>query len=418
MSQNINYYKRDNCRYCGSKDLKKFVDLGLHPPSNSFIERDKISVEKKFPLAVYLCNDCFLVQLLDVVSADNIFSHYFYLSSSSKALVHHFEKMTTSVCNQYDVSPNDVIVDIGCNDGITLKTYPVRNLIKIGVEPSDVAKLAEETGINILNKFFTKEVAEEIVQNYGRAKIITATNVFAHVDDMHSFVEGIHDLLVDDGVFIIEVSYLLDLIEQNLFDTIYHEHLCYLSLTPVVSFLKKHEMEVFKVERHTVGASGPAIRIFVQRTDCSRPIDHSVEKTLTNEVDWGVSILSNYYAFSDRVKKVKVDTINLIKNFKENNIRIGGFGAPAKGNTLLNYYELKKEDIACIAENNQLKQGMLTPGSHIPIIGDEEFIEENFEYSLLLSWNYKEFFIENSEYIKRGGKFIIPLPQPHISPEE
>jgi hypothetical protein len=414
----MNYYKRDNCRYCGSKDIKKFIDLGLHPPSNSFIESDQIPVEKKFPLVVYLCNNCFLVQLLDVVSADNIFSHYFYLSSSSKALVNHFGEMTTSICNQYNVRPNDVVVDIGCNDGITLKTYPVNNLIKIGVEPSDVAKKAEEAGINVINKFFSKDVAEGIAKNYGRAKIITATNVFAHVDDMHSFVEGIHDLLVEDGLFIIEISYLLDLIDQNLFDTIYHEHLCYLSLTPVVSFLKKYDLEVFKVERYAVGASGPAIRIFIKRTDSPGVVDYSVQETLTEEANWGVSSLSHYYEFADRVKKVKADTINLIQNFKDKNIRIGGFGAPAKGNTLLNYYELKKEDITCIAENNQLKQGMLTPGSHIPIIGDEEFLEENFEYAMLLSWNYKEFFIENSEYIKRGGKFIIPLPAPHILPEE
>ena len=179
MSSNKEYYKRNNCRYCGSKNLIKFIDLGMHPPSNSFTDKNNVLDEKKFPLKVYFCNNCFLVQLLDVVSADNIFKEYVYLSSSSKALVNHFTKMTKSICKEYKVKPRDIVVDIGCNDGITLNTYPVKDLLKIGVEPSDVAGIAKKSGLNIINKFFNKNVTKEIIETFGRAKVVTATNVFA-----------------------------------------------------------------------------------------------------------------------------------------------------------------------------------------------------------------------------------------------
>ena len=392
--------------------------LGDHPPSNSFLTVDQIQDEKMFPLDVYICNSCYLVQLIDVVSAENIFNEYYYLSSSSKALVNHFSYMTADIMDKFDLLPRDIVVDIGCNDGITLDTYQINEIVKIGVEPSDVAKLAKQKGHIVINQFFSDTVAEDIVRKFGRAKIITATNVFAHVDDIHSFVLGIPILLSDEGVFIIEVSYLLDLVEQNLFDTVYHEHLCYLSLTSVIPFLKKYDLDVFKVERYLIGASGPSVRFFIQKSNYNkRSIDRSVEEMLIMEYEWGVHEISTYRSFSERIQKVKKDTISLISELKEKKYKIGGFGAPAKGNTLINYYKLTNKEILCIAENNLLKQGMLTPGSHIPIISDNEFLENRLDFALLLSWNYKEYFLENSEYIRQGGKFIIPLPTPQILPQ-
>lgn len=413
----MSYYKRKNCRYCNSSDLTQFISLGEHPPSNSFISSDQIEKEKKYPLDVYFCNECYLVQLLDVVSADSIFDNYHYLSSSSKALVNHFSAMTEELSERFHLKPFDIVVDIGCNDGITLNTYRIKDLMKIGVEPSNVADIAIESGLTVIKSFFSKKVAHKIVNNFGHAKIITATNVFAHIDDMNSFMEGIPDLLDDDGVLIVEVSYLIDLIDNYLFDTIYHEHLCYLSLNPVISFIEKFDLEVFDVKTLILGASGPAIRFLIQKKSCNRQISNSVRLQLKKEKNWGVDSLLKYETFSQKIEVLKIETLDIIKKLKMSNAKIGGFGAPAKGNTLLNYYKLSKNEIQSIADNTELKQGKLTPGTHIPIISDEMFIKEKFDYALLLSWNYKEYFLKNSTYINNGGKFIIPFPEPHILPK-
>ena len=270
--------------------------------------------------------------------------------------------------------------------------------------------------MHVIKSFFSKNVALKIINNFGRAKIITATNVFAHVDDMNSFMLGIPYLLEDDGVFIVEVSYLVELINNHLFDTIYHEHLCYLSLHPIMSFIDQFELEVFDVQMSNIGASGPAIRFMIQKKTSTRPISNSVSSLLKKERIWGINKISTYQAFSIKIEQLKSQTLNIINDLLKSN-RIGGFGAPAKGNTLLNFYNLTSNEINSIADNTKLKQGKITPGSHIPIISDDMFLKENYDYALLLSWNYKDYFLENSDYIKNGGKFIIPLPEPQIHPK-
>jgi hypothetical protein len=412
----MQYYKSDKCRYCSSENLDSILSLGEHPPSNSFIEPIDVDSEEKFPLELYLCRQCNLVQLRDVVSASNIFDDYHYTSSSSKALVKHFESFTNSITSLFNLKKDDLVVDIGCNDGITLDSYPDIGLERVGVEPSNVGKIAEEKNLNIVRDFFSVSVAEQIVKQYGRAKIITATNVFAHIDDMHAFVKGIPTLMHDEGVFIVEVSYLLDLIDDNLFDTIYHEHLCYLSLTPVINFLKDYNLVVFNVERHSVGASGPSITIYIKKKSSDRDVSTSVADIVSLEKKWGIASLQRYKDFAIRVASIKEDTLKVLKQLNDQGFHVGGFGAPAKGNTLLNYYGLDASDIEVIADNTQLKQGKLTPGTHIPIINDDEFLSLGFKYALLLSWNYKNYFLEHSDFIKKGGKFIVPLPFPHILP--
>jgi len=228
-------------------------------------------------------------------------------------------------------------------------------------------------------------------------------------------VKGLPHLLDDDGIFVIEAPYLIDLIDQTLFDTIYHEHLCYLSITPMIPFFKKFDLEIFKVDRIPFGASGPAIRVFVQKKG-SRKLNNSVPAILAFEKKWGIGDLETYRGYAKKVEKVKKDVLQLINKIQKRGAHIGGFGAPAKGNTLLNYFGLTAKEIEYIAENNTIKQGLVTPGTHIPIISDEEFLKNMPEYALLLSWNYLDFFLKNSEYIKKGGKFIIPLPEPKIVP--
>ncbi len=408
--------KNDRCRYCGSNKLTKYLSLGQHPPSNSFLKIEQVSLEERFPLEVYLCEGCFLSQLIDVVPAEIIFDDYVYLSSTSKALKNHYAKLAQQASERFSLKEEDTVVDIGCNDGVLLCGYTKDGIVKVGVEPSKVAELARKAGFDVFKNFFDQDCAKKIIARHGHPKIVTATNVYVHVDDISEFTKGVRLLLENDGVFIVEASYLLDLIDQALFDTIYHEHLCYLSLTPLVPFLDRHDLEVFDVERIALGASGPALRVYVQKKNGKERIESSVSKMLQDEKAWGIGDIKRYKGYAAKVQKIKDDVLMIISRLQKEGKVVGGYGAPAKGNTLLNYFDLNEDIIPFVAENNPMKQGMLTPGSHIPIISDEEFLKQMPDYALLLSWNYLDFFLANSEYIRRGGKFIIPIPQLSIRP--
>ena len=410
------YYRRLNCRYCFSKNLKLLLSLGDQPPSNSFVTKQQIKVQKKFPLRLFVCKKCYLVQLLDVVNEKKIFNKYSYLSSSSKALVVHFKKFAKNIEKKFKITKKDLMIDIGCNDGIMLDAYEKKS-IKIGIEPSDVCKIALKKGYKIYNNFFNPKIANKIKRENGTAKVITATNVFAHIDDMHSILEGINNLLDDEGIFIIEVSYLPDLIDLNLFDTIYHEHLCYLSLFPLKKFLNKFKLEIFNVERKKIGASGPSITFYIKKNKSKRRVFSSVKKLIIYEKKWGVNKLKKYLSFEKKIRFNKIKTLKLLKLLKDNGNKLFCFGAPAKGNTLLNYYNLNSGVIDFVSDNNKIKQGKFTPGSNIKIVSDSFILKKNYKYGLLLSWNYKEFFLKNSQFIKNGGKFIVPLPYPQIIPK-
>lgn len=408
--------KNTQCRYCQSARLTKFLSLGDQPPSNSFIRSDQIADEISYPLDVYFCHDCCLVQLLDVVPAEIIFDDYAYLSSSSVALKKHYHELAQLLTKKFDLNSGDVVVDIGSNDGILLHGYTKPGIIRLGVEPSNVAEIAQKAGFDVFRDFFSLETAKKIVKKYNKAKVVTATNVFAHVDDISNFVKGLPYLLDEDGVFIIEAPYVVDLIDQKLFDTIYHEHLSYLSITPMNTFLRKFDLEIFRVDRIPFGASGPAIRTFVKKKKGKWRIDKSVTTILSEEEKWGIAHIKTYVGYAKEIEKIKKEAVRLIKKIKNKGGHIGGYTAPAKGNTLLNYFELTTQIIEYIAENNIIKQGLVTPGTHIPVISDEEFLKKMPEYALLLSWNYLDFFLKKSDYIKKGGKFIVPLPKPKIVP--
>ena len=408
--------KNTRCRYCDSDRLMMFLSLGQHPPSDSFIKPEQVPFEQRYPLDVYLCEQCALVQLLDVVPAEEIFDDYAYLASSSKPLKRHYEQLTSFVTQRLGLSAGDVVVDIGCNDGVLLSGYQLPGLKRVGIEPSNVAEVAIAAGFDVVRGFFGPDKAREVVQKFGKAKVVTATNVFPHVDNISRFVEGLPIVLADDGVFIVEASYLIDLIDLTLFDTIYHEHLCYLALTPMIPFLDRHGLEVFDVERVPFGASGPALRVWMQRKGAKRPIEPAVAEMLAHEESWGVRRLDRYLGYAAQVETIKRDLLAIIHKIRAEGNRIGGYGAPAKGNTLLNYVGLTSTEIESIAETNKLKQGTVTPGSHIPVVSEDEFLEHIPPYALLLSWNYLDFFLKNSPYIKQGGKFIVPIPEPRITP--
>lgn len=404
------------CRYCRSQRLTQIVSLGPQPPANNFLRAEEIPSEPRYPLDVSVCEECCLVQLVDVVPAEALFDHYLYRSSSSRALVQHYAALAASLSRRFRLRAGDVVVDVGCNDGALLRECTLPGLVRVGVEPSDAAEAAAADGLRVLRAFFAPAITQRIVDDVGPARLVTATNVFAHVDAIDPFVEGIRLLLAEDGALMIEASYLLDVIDQTLFDTIYHEHLCYLSLTPLVPFLARHGLEVFDVERVPFGASGPAIRVFAQRQGGGEPVRPSVTDLLAAETRWGIRSVSRYRDYADRVAQVKAGVLELMEPLRASGKRLGGYGAPAKGNTLLNYFGLTAASLECIADTNPLKQGLVTPGSHIPIVSEEAFLERMPDYALLLSWNYLDFFLQHSAYIRKGGRFIVPLPTPRICP--
>lgn len=415
MGGRFSHYTRDNCRFCGSRNLQPYIDLGAQPPSNSFIRPEDIAEEERFPLTVHLCTDCGCSQLLDVVAGTDIFDDYAYLSSTSRALCNHYQGLVDGLITQFEPAPGALAVDIGCNDGIMLDRYPAGVYSLLGVEPSKVVEYARQKGHKVHNDFFGEELAKRIVDEQGRASLITMTNVFAHIDDIHDIVRGLARLLADDGVFALEFPYVVDTVDQTLFDTIYHEHLGYLALTPVKTLLATVGLRPFAVERIPFGASGPALRVYIGH-ESSRPEGQSVKDLLAFEADWGLCDPKTYQRFADDVRQATGELARMVRELTAKGEKVAAFSAPAKGNTLLNSAGLTVDDLAMISENNDIKIGLVAPGSHVPVVSDETLLASGIKTAILLSWNYADFFVANSPFVKAGGRFIVPLPRPHVRP--
>ena len=403
------------CRFCESDDLFPYLDLGDQPPSNSFISPESLSEEKFYPLQVLLCCNCSASQLSCVVSPEDIFSEYDYLSSTSKALQNHFQQLVDSILQMGNFSGTVVALDIGANDGIMLDRYPKNDCFKpIGVEPSTAGLIACEKGYHVYRSFFNEEVSQKILQDFGEVKIVTATNVFAHIHDVKSVIQNVSSFLSKDGLFVLEFPYTPTTFDRMYFDTIYHEHLSYLNLTCLYILLKATNLQIIDFNMTEIGASGPAIQVFLTRKDGLYKVQDCVEKLLEEEKKWGIFEKQKYVSFATQVAETKTKILNLIDTYLKAGEKIAGFSAPAKGNTLLNYLQLDSSKISCIAETNIRKIGKLTPGSHIPIVDEKDFLSMGFNYAFLMSWNYLDFFLQKSDFIKQGGKFIVPLPEPKV----
>tara|TARA_Y100000590_G_scaffold468702_1_gene652657 strand:+ start:5853 stop:7088 length:1236 start_codon:yes stop_codon:yes gene_type:complete len=402
------------CRICSSKQLTKYLNLGNQPFSNSFLNYKDIKNEKKFPLEIVLCRKCGLSQLSIIPNTKFIFSKYDYLSSSSKALSNHYKNLVIKLVEKYKVNTSDYVLDIGCNDGILLNHYP-KNFKKIvGVEPSDASKHIKQKRIKVINNFFNYKISKKYLEKYKRPKIITITNVLAQIDNLKEFTKGLQNIINEESLIVIEFPYLLDMINKGLFDVIYHEHLSYFSLTPLKFLFEKFGMKIVNFENLDFGASGPALRLYIAKNKSIHETYSKIAKQIKYEKKWGIKKTKKYNIF----KKITLNKINNIKkiiNLKsKKGFKIGCFTASSKGNTLLNSLNIKNKLIKYASENNKKKIGKYTPGSHIKIISDKEFLKKKIDYAILLSWNYKKFFLTKSLFIKKGGKFIIPLPTPHI----
>jgi len=402
------------CRICFSKKLTDYLNLGNQPFSNSFLNYKDIKKEKKFPLKLVICKNCGLSQLSIIPNTKFIFSKYDYLSSSSKALTDHYKKLVNKLVRKYKILPKDSILDIGCNDGVLLNHYPKNFKNIIGIEPSDAVKKIKQKRIKLVKDFFNFKTSEKYLKKYSKPRIITITNVLAQIHNLNDLVKGLNNITDKKSLIVIEFPYLLHMVNKCLFDLIYHEHLSYFSLTPLKFLFAKFNIKIINFEKLDMGASGPALRLFLARKNSIYKTAKKISKQLQHEKVWGIKKIKRYVLFGKKTQ-TKIKKIKKIINLKYNRgFKIGCFTASSKGNTMLNCLNLNKQIIKFASENNMKKIGKFTPGTHIKIISDRDFCKKKIDYAILLSWNYKKFFLLNSMFIKKGGKFIIPLPTPHI----
>lgn len=404
-----------NCRMCGSTGLYKFLDLGFTPPADQFRRKDQLrEADVYYPLQVMMCEECGLAQLSYVVSPEVLYRNdYPYESSTTQTGRRHWAEFAASVVKRLRLAPGDLAVDIGSNVGVLLGAFRDNGMRVQGVDPAaNIVMIARENGIDTICEFFNEDAARQIVADKGKASVITATNVFAHVDDLDALLESVKALLNERGVFIFEAPYFVNLLKHNEYDTIYHEHLSYLSAKPLVPFFAKHGMEAFHIEENDI--HGGSFRVFVGRAG-QWPIGEEVDRMITEEERLGIYKRERLDRFAQEVGKNKKDLTWLLQSLKHDGKRIVGVSAPAKGMTLLNYCRIDNDVLDFVTEKSRLKIGRYTPGAHIPVVSDAELLSQQPDYALLLAWNFAEEIMRNlEEYRRRGGKFIIPIPSPRI----
>ena len=399
----VQNYKAE-CRCCGETKLQHVVSLGESPLANNLptsIEQD----EKLYPLEMNYCPSCYNSQLSFVVPPEEMFNDYLYVSSTSNLFVRHFEQLAKNIINQFELTSNSLVVDIGSNDGVFLKPLKDNGVRIVGVDPAkNICQIANDNGIDTIPSFFDENVVKKIIYDKGKADIVTAFNVFAHSDNIKSILKNTFDLLNIDGVFIIEVQYLLDTLQDVTFDNIYHEHVNYWTVTSLNNFCSINNLTIFKVDH--VDTHGGSIRVYIGRSENSI-VDQSVEKFILNEKNFGICNYETYKEFSKKVKNLKLQTLNVIEKVKENGKSIVGYGSPAKATTVLNYYGISNEHIDCIIEDNELKHGHFLPGMKIPIVSKESVMADLPEYILVLAWNFLDDIKKNnSDLVKAGCKFV------------
>ena len=391
--------------------VEQFLDLGETALANKFLaEEDLASPEPKYPLRVGFCKGCGHVQLTEAVPPAAMFEDYLYVSSASDTLVGHLHDLSDEVVNRRGLRSSDLVIDIGCNDGTLLSGFRRHGVRTLGVDPArNLAGMLAEKGIEGYSGFFDSGSARDIVRQWGQASVITATNTFPHIPDLQDFVEGIKLALAPGGAFVIEAHYLVDLLDQGAFDTIYHEHVSYWALGPMARLFERHGMQVVDAERLPIHHG--QLRVTVQRQGEARA-EPSVAELLELERARGLDKFETYLRFAEQVKRIKHDLHRTLGELREGDRRIAGYGAPAKGNTLLSFLEMGPEVVEYIADRSPLKQGRYTPGTRIPVVSPDRLLADYPDYVLLFAWNFAEEILrQQSEYRARGGKFIVPVPE-------
>lgn len=407
------YSSISTCRCCGSSKLQQVLDLGITPLADRLLTEKTIQEpELMCPLTVLFCEDCSLIQIRETVDPEVLFySEYPYYSSVSPSLLAHFKESADEVIARRNFDESSLVLEVASNDGYQLKNYLAQGIRVLGVDPaSGPAQKAIEAGIETRNEFFTHEYAKRLASEGIAADVIHANNVLPHVSDTNGFVAGVAELLKDDGEAIFEFQYLMDLLDKCEFDTIYHQHLCYFSLTSLDVLFRQHGLYVNKVVRTRI--HGGSLRIFVGKTESP---DSSVLNLLMEEHDKGLNRASYFAEFGNRVHALSRQLRDMIDTVRSEGATIVGYGAAAKACTMMSFVDIDSSDLMYLVDRNEYKQGRYMTGNHLPIYPVERILADMPDYVLILPWNFTDEIIkQQSEYLARGGKFIVPVPEPRI----
>jgi SAM-dependent methyltransferase len=404
------------CRFCGRALHHTFVDLGMSPLCESFLSAAQLNQgEMFFPLHVLLCDNCFLVQLQEYVSVESIFEEYAYFSSYSDSWIAHAKSYTEKMIERFHYDKDSFVVELASNDGYLLQHFVAKGIPVMGIEPAiNVAKVAEEKNVPTLVRFFNRELAAELAEDGKRADLIIGNNVLAQVPDLNSFVAGMKTLLKSEGVITIEFPHLLRLMDEVQFDTIYHEHFSYFSFLTSQKIFAAHGLRLFDVEE--LPSHGGSLRIYgCHENDNSKPNGPRVADLLAREQKAGLDRVETYRGFAERVKETKRALLEFLIGAKRAGKSIAGYGAPGKGNTLLNYCGIRTDFLDYTVDRNPYKHGKFLPGTHIPIYPPERIKETKPDYVLILPWNLQKEITQQHAYIREwGGKFVVPIPKAKV----
>ena len=415
MSNRVQTHRRTACRLCGSAQLESVLSLTPTPPANAFVPASALEERQDtYPLDVHLCGDCGHLQLLDVIDARALFEEYLYVSGTSPVMVAHLRDYAAHVIERLALKPGDLVVEIGSNDGTLLGFFQQAGMRVLGIDPArNIVARATEDGIETLAEFFTPALAARILKSHGPAAAICANNVCAHIDDLKGVIEGVRGLLAPDGLFIFEVSYLLDVYENRLFDTIYHEHLDYHRVGPLRRFFRENGMAFVDAQR--VSTQGGSLRGFV-RSAGSDGEGGGEEGAAVDELEAleraaGLEKPETYRLFAAQIEHRRVELTALLKGLKAEGKMVAGYGAPAKATTLMYHFGLGRDVIEFIVDDNPLKQGLYSPGLHVPVLAVDALYERRPDYVVVLAWNFADSIVAaHPAFTEAGGRFVIPLP--------
>lgn len=404
---------RTNCMNCGSNHLEKFIDLGMQPNGNNFPEVGQENKEIRFPISMDVCHDCWQVQIDEFPPQEFLFTNHPYITGINVPVVDHFERLSKHLIESLNLAPNSLILDIGCNDGTLLRCFEERGMRTLGVDPGRLTgKLAKEKGTIVFETFWNKETGQALRKLNLFPDLITATAVFYHLPDLHDFIEGLKAVFSKNTIFVIQCVNLRDLIEKNQFDHFYHEHSCIHAIKPLKRLFDTHQMRLLNVE--FVDIHGGSFVLYIGLASHPIKTKPSIEAAIRREIKIGLQNISTYREFANRAELNANKLRQLLKEIKGKQKSVFALGAPVKGNTLLNYARITPDLVECATEINQFKIGKLTPGTHIPVVHEND-IDKDPDYYLILSWNFLDYFIgKYKPFLLNGGKFIVPVPEVRI----